>query len=437
MRGVSTNVHTIVVGVNYRTAPIELREKLSFAKTILPEAMRTLQQQKNIVENIIVSTCNRTEIYAVVEKLDTGIDELKHFLAEWFDLPVKSFDKHLIIHKEDQAVEHLLKVSVGMDSMILGETQILGQVRESFLQAQSLGTTSTIFNQLFKQAITFSKRAHAETKIGENAVSISYGAVQLVKQFLGTLNHKQVAILGAGEMGELTLRNLQGSGAEKIIVMNRTFSTAEEMAKKFGSTAKPMTEMHKVLLEADILISSTAATSYIIDYERMRSVERLRNGNPLFLIDIAVPRDLDPRIAELPNVFLYDIDDLQGIVDANLAERKKAAERISLLIEEQIIVFNEWLTTLEAVPVIRALRERAEMIQGTTMESVLNKIPNLTEREQKVLIKHTQSIVNQLLKEPILQVKELVKDSNSAENLVLFQQVFGLEEVIKEKNSKM
>lgn len=435
VRGVSTKVHTIVVGVNHRTAPIELREKLSFAKVVLPDAMRTLQEEKSILENIIVSTCNRTELYAVVEKLDSGVCALKGFLEAWFDLPIKSFDKHLIIHKDDQAIEHLLKVSVGMDSMILGETQILGQVRESFLQAQLLGTTKTIFNHLFKQAITFAKSAHAETKIGEHAVSISYGAVQLAKQTFGPLNHKHIAILGAGEMGGLTLRNLQGNGAEKVTVINRTFATAKEMVKRSGGIAKPITEVESTLLETDILISSTAATGYVIDYEVMKSVEGLRKGRPLFLIDIAVPRDIDPKIAKLSNVLLYDIDDLQGIVDANLAERQKAAEKISFMIEGQIIAFNEWLARLDAVPVITALRERAEKIQSTTMESILNKIPDLTEREQKVLAKHTASIVNQLLKEPILQAKELAKDPKSAEKLALFQQIFGIEEVSKDDSS--
>ena len=195
-----------------------------------------------------------------------------------------------------------------------------------------------------------------------------------------------------------------------------------------------MSELQCALLEADILISSTSATNYVIDYELMKNVERMRRGNPIFLIDIAVPRDLDPRIGELPNVFLYDIDDLQGIVDANLAERERAAEEIGLMIEGQIIEFNEWLATLGVVPVISALREKALRIQGTTMESILNKIPDLTEREKKVLSKHTKSIINQLLKDPIQQVKEIAMDSKSAEKLALFQQIFGIdEEVEKEK----
>lgn len=429
-------MHTIVVGVNYRTAPVELREKLSFVEAHLPEAMAALQKEKSLLENVILSTCNRTEIYAVVDQLHTGRYYVKRFLAEWFSIEIDVLEKYLIIYENDQMIEHLMKVCAGMDSMVLGETQILGQVRDSFLQAQEIGTTGTIFNRLFKQAVTFSKRAHAETDIAANAVSISYAAVELAKQIFGNLSDKQIVVLGAGEMGELALKNLQGSGAEKLIVMNRTFSTAEEMARRFNGVAKPMNELQCALLEADIVISSTSATEYVIDYEMMKCVERIRKGNPLFMIDIAVPRDLDARIGELSNVFLYDIDDLQGIVDANLAEREKAAEKINFMIEGQLIEFNEWVTTLGVVPMITALREKGLEIQRTTMESILNKIPDLTEREKKILSKHTKSIVNQLIKEPIREAKELSMQPKSAEKLALFQSIFGIEEEVKREQEK-
>ena len=429
-------MHTIVVGVNHRTAPVEIREKLAFAEAELPQAMQTLQQQKSILENIIVSTCNRTEIYAVVDQLHTGRYYVKSFLADWFNMPLESISAHLIIHENDGAVEHLLRVSAGIDSMVLGETQILGQVRDSFLEGQEIGTTGTVFNELFKQAVTFAKKAHTETAIGENAVSVSYAAVELGKKIFGSLNRKHVAILGAGEMGELAIKNLHGSGAGQVTVINRTLSKAEELAEKFGGAAKSMQELQCSLLEADILISSTGASNFVIDYERMQLVDRLRKGKPIFMVDIAVPRDLDPRIGDLPNVFLYDIDDLQGIVEANLAERKRAAEEIGIMIEQEIVLFKEWLATLGVVPVISALRQKAHRIQSETMASIENKMPDLTDREKKILSKHTKSIVNQLLKEPILQVKELATDAKSAEKLALFQQLFGIdEEVANEKEA--
>ncbi|SDM79009.1 glutamyl-tRNA reductase [Psychrobacillus sp. OK028] len=426
-------MHTIVVGVNYRTAPVEIREKLSFVETELPNAMQALQDQKSILENVIVSTCNRTEIYATVDQLHTGRYYVKQFLANWFDIPLENLSNYLFVHEDDQANNHLFRVTAGIDSMVLGETQILGQVKKSFLNGQENGTTGTVFNQLFKQAVTFAKRAHAETAIGENAVSVSYAAVELGKKIFGSLKHKHVVILGAGKMGELAIQNLHGSGAEKVTVINRTFEKAKELAAKFDGDAKPMDELQCALLEADILISSTGATEFVIDFELMQFVERLRKGKPLFMVDIAVPRDLDPRIGDLPNIFLYDIDDLQGIVEANLAERERAANQINQMIETEIEQFNDWVTTLGVVPIITALRQKANTIQAETMASIENKMPNLTDRERKILNKHTKSIVNQLLKEPILQVKELSAAKDPATQLQLFQQIFGIEEDVQKE----
>ena len=423
-------MHTLVVGVNYRTAPLEIREKLSFIEGDLPQAMQALKNQKSILENVIVSTCNRTEIYAVVDQLHTGRYYVKQFLADYFGLSQEEFSQYLFVHEKDEAVEHLFRVTAGIDSMVLGETQILGQVRSSFLSGQEFGTTGTVFNQLFKQAVTLAKRAHTETAIGENAVSVSYAAVELGKKIFGTLKNKHVVILGAGKMGELAIKNLQGSGADKVTVINRTFEKAETLADKFNGKAKPMTQLQCALLEADILISSTGATDYVIDFQLMEFVDKLRKGKPLFMVDIAVPRDIDPRIADLPNVFLYDIDDMQGIVEANLAERENAARQIGTMIDAETSQFNDWLTTLGVVPVISALRQKALTIQAETMSSIENKMPDLTDREKKILNKHTKSIINQLLKEPILQAKEMAGAPKSREQLELFQQIFGIEDEV-------
>lgn len=430
-------MHTLVVGVNYRSAPVEIREKLSFIEHELPQAMQALKEQKSILENVIVSTCNRTEIYAVVDQLHTGRYYVKHFLAEYFGIPEEAFSQYLFVHEKDEAVDHLFRVTAGIDSMVLGETQILGQVRTSFLAGQDSGTTGTVFNQLFKQAITLAKRAHSETAIGENAVSVSYAAVELGKKIFGSLKNKHVVILGAGKMGELAIKNLQGSGANKITVINRTFENAQALADKFDGNAKPMSELQCALLEADILISSTASTEYIVDLELMQFVDKLRKGKPLFMVDIAVPRDLDPRIGDLPNVFLYDIDDMQGIVEANLAEREQAAKEIGKMIDHEKGEFNDWLTTLGVVPVISALRKKALTIQSETMASIENKMPDLTDRERKVLNKHTKSIINQLLKDPILQAKEMAGSKEAAEQLALFQRIFGIEEAAEAEAEQM
>lgn len=429
-------MHTLVVGVNYRSAPVSIREKLSFIESELPQAMQALQQQKSILENVIVSTCNRTEIYAVVDQLHTGRFYVKQFLASYFDIPMEEFSQYLFLHEQDEAIDHLFRVTAGIDSMVLGETQILGQVKSSFLAGQEIGTTGTVFNQLFKQAVTLAKRAHNETAIGENAVSVSYAAVELGKKIFGSLKNKHVVILGAGKMGELAIKNLQGSGADRITVINRTFEKAEVLADKFGGMAKPLNQLQCALLEADILISSTGSTDFVIDLELMQFVEKLRKGKPLFMVDIAVPRDMDPRIGDLQNVFLYDIDDMQGIVEANLAERERAAKQIAGMIELEAEQFNDWLGTLGVVPVISALREKALSIQAETMESIENKMPDLTDREKKILNKHTKSIINQLLKEPILQAKEMGTAKKSREQLELFMQIFGIEEEVEEQREK-
>ena len=420
-------MHILVVSVNYRTAPVEFREKLTFQAAELERAMTTLQNQKSVLENVIVSTCNRTEIYAVVDQLHTGRYYIKKFLADWFQLEIEEVAPYLTIFEQDGAIDHLFRVTCGLDSMVVGETQILGQIKDSFLEAQQVKATGTIFNELFKQVITLAKRAHSETTIGESAMSVSYAAVELGKKIFGELTDCHVLILGAGKMGELALQNLYGSGARKVTVMNRTLSKAEVMAEKYMGHAKSLSELQCALLEADILISSTGASEYVITKEMMTKVEKMRSGRPLFMVDIAVPRDIDPAIDELEGSFLYDIDDLQGVVEANRAERLKEAEKIQFMIEEEIVLFKTWLSTLGVVPLISALRDKALAIQSETMVSLERKIPNLSDREKKVISKHTKSIINQLLKDPILVAKEIAAEEGADEKLALFAKIFDLE----------
>lgn len=420
-------MHIIVVGLNYKTAPVEIRERLAFSETALPEAMSALKNKKSILENVIVSTCNRTEVYAVVDQVHTGRYYVKEFLAEWFGLDQKDFAHHLFIYEHEAAVEHLFNVTCGLNSMVLGETQILGQIRNSFLLAQENGVIGTVFNHLMKQAVTLAKRAHSETDIGANAVSVSYAAVELAKKVFGSLQDKHVLVIGAGKMGELAIKNLHSNGATEVTVINRTFERAQTLAERFDGQAKSLQELQCAIMDADIVISSTGSQSYVVTKDMMSYIEKMRKGRPLFLMDIAVPRDLDPAIAELESTFLYDIDDLEGIVEANMAERKVAADKIMVMIDEEIKAFQDWLNTLGVVPVIAALREKALEIQAETMNSIERKLPNLTERERKVLNKHTKSIINQLLKDPISQVKELSGEPHAAEKIELFKQIFDLE----------
>ncbi|PKR79136.1 glutamyl-tRNA reductase [Halalkalibacillus sediminis] len=426
-------MHVIVTSINYRTAPVGIREKLTFSDEEVGQAMVELNAEKSILENVIVSTCNRTEVYVVADQLHTGRYYVKRFLAERFDMDIDYLNNFLSIKEKDEAIEHLFKVAAGLDSMVLGETQILGQVKHSFQVAQEYDASGLLFNQLFKQAITNAKKAHKETGIGENAVSISYAAVELSKTIFDQLKNQHVVILGAGKMGELAVKNLHGSGVHNITVVNRTLNKAEEVAERFSGQAASLDQFDDVLESADILIASASTEEYMLTKENMKPLLKKRNGKPLFLVDIAVPRNLDPEIDKLENVFLYDIDDLQGIVDQNLSERQKAASEIESMIESELTDFDEWITTLGVVPVISALRTKALNIQKDTMASIERKMPNLTDRERKVLNKHTKSIVNQMLKEPILQAKEMAGEEHSDDVLKLFVQIFGIEEEVQQE----
>lgn len=341
MLGVQARVmHILVVGLDYKSAPVDIREKLTFQPDELGQAMAQLKEEKSILENIIVSTCNRTELYAVVDQLHTGRYYMKMFLANWFGLSKEDISPYLKFYENDGAVEHLFRVSCGLDSMVIGETQILGQVRTSFKLAQEEKTIGTVFNYLFKQAVTVAKRCHAETDIASNAVSVSYAAVELARKIFGDLSDKHVLILGAGKMGELAVQNLHGHGIGQVTVINRTFSKAKELAGRFSGAAKSLNELQCALMEADILISSTGASGYVVTKEMIEHVNKLRKGCPLFMVDIAVPRDLDPALSEVEGVFLYDIDDLEGIVEENLKERQAVAEEVELIIEAEIVSFN-------------------------------------------------------------------------------------------------
>ncbi|OLS39664.1 glutamyl-tRNA reductase [Alkalihalophilus pseudofirmus] len=424
-------MHIIVVGLNYKTAPVEMREKFAFQEAEMPIALNQLRNMKSILECTIISTCNRTEIYVVADQLHTGRHFTKTFLADWFQLSKDEVSPYLDIREDHHAIEHLFRVACGLDSMILGETQILGQVRDSFLLAQKEQATGTIFNHLFKQAVTLAKRAHSGTEIGQHAVSVSYAAVELGKNIFGDFTGKHVLILGAGKMSELTAKHLHANGAEKITVINRTEARAAELAARFLGQARPFEQLQEALVDADILISSTGARDFVVSKDMMAQTLKKRKGSPLFMVDIAVPRDLDPALAELDDVYLYDIDDLQNIVEANLEERKREAEKIELMVEMEIDEFKSWLNTLGVVPIITALRTKALAVQAETMESIERKLPDLTEREKKVLRKHTKSIVNQLLRDPVTRVKELAGEPGSGDALELFTKIFALEDELE------
>lgn len=420
-------MHIVVVGLNYRTAPVEVRERFSFAEKDMPQALQELLRTKSVLEGVIIATCNRTEIYVVVDRLHMCGYFIRSFMERWFGVPREEFTRHLYMYEEEQAVRHLFRVACGLDSMVLGETQILGQVKSAFLLSQREKGTGTWFNMLFKQAVTLGKRAHSETAIGESAVSISYAAVELGKRIFGSFSGKRVLILGAGKMSELTAKHLSGGGAEEVFVANRTYARAQELAAKFEGTPCTMQEAMERLADVDILISSTGAEGYVITSAQVARSMKRRPDRALFMIDIAVPRDIEPEIGELENVFLYDIDDLEGIVENNLEMRRAEAVKIDKMIEEEMQVFANWLQTLGVKPVIRALQEKAADIHESTLDSLFNKLPELDERQRKVIRRLTKSILNQMMHDPINRIKELAGEKQGAEALEMFTQIFALE----------
>lgn len=426
-------MHILEIGLNYRTAPVEIREKFTFAENRLEEAVIALRGQKSILESVIISTCNRTEVYVVADQIHTGRHYAKAFLADWFGMNKEDLTPYLTIYENEFAVEHLFRVACGLDSMILGETQILGQVREGFFTAQRSGTTGTFFNRIFKQAITLAKKAHTDTNINDNPVSVSYAAVELAKQIFGGLDRKKILIIGAGKMSELTAKHLRSSGAADVTVVNRTRENAELLARSFNGKAVGIDELEASLVDADVLISSTGSEEYVVTRERVAPVVKNRKGRPLFMVDIAVPRDIEPAIHEMDGVFIYDIDDLNGIVEDNLTQRRKEAEKIAIMIEKELVNYRDWLNMLGVVPVISALRQKALAIQAETMNSIERKLPDLSEHEKKVLRKHSKSIVNQILKDPITGIKEMASEPNGEEALLQFTKLFAIEEEVQKQ----
>lgn len=427
-------MHIIAVSVNHQTAPVEFRERFAIPDDRLPEALHRLKQMNSILEGVIVSTCNRMEIYAVVDRYHVCAHHIREFMESWFGVPRRDFVNHIQIFEDDNAIRHLFRVTCGLESMILGETQILGQIRDAFLLAQREKTTGSMFNTLFKQAVTVAKRAHTETSISDNAVSVSYAAVELGKQVLGDYERKNIMIIGAGKMGELTVKHLHAAGAGKVVVANRTLAKAKELADKFDGIACYIDEVPAKLAEHDIdvVISSTGSQHYVLTRLQIEQVMRKRPDRPLFMIDIAVPRDLDPAAAEVGNVHLYDIDDLQGIVQSNLQLRQREADKVADMIEAEIEAFRQWYNMQEVVPIIRALQEKAAVIHQETMESLMKKLPDLNERELKVIRKLSKSIVNQMLHEPILRIKEVAAERDGKEALEIFTHLFALEEWIEQ-----
>jgi glutamyl-tRNA reductase len=420
----------IIVGINHKTAPVELREKLSFSESQLKRSLEFCKEHQDMAECVILTTCNRTEIYAVGSDHDLLLKQIMEMLAQIKEIDTVAVRPNLYTYTQAKAVEHLFTVTAGLDSMILGETQILGQVKDAYTKGNESGTVGSIFHALFRQAVTAAKRVQTETAINQNAASVSYAAVELAKKIFGHLSNRTVLILGAGKMSELTLRHLYDQGVKKVIVVNRTKGRADKLAACFGGVAEYFDKRRDCLIEADIVISSTGAPHFVLDKDEMAMVMRIRRGKPIFLIDIAVPRDIDPKVNDLDNVYLYDIDDLQAVVASNMKDREQEAVNARLIIKEEITEFQIWLKTKEVTPLIAALRGKAESIRRSELDVSLKKLANLSDKEKKHVENLTRAIVNRILREPVLRIKEFALEDKSELYVASLCQLFDLEEAV-------
>ncbi len=424
-------MHIIALSLNYKNTGVEEREQVTFQDDEVVEALHKLREQKSILEATLLSTCNRTELYVVSDQEHTGAYYSRKFLADWFDVDYEKIKQLTDMKVADEAVSHLFKVTAGLDSMVLGETQILGQIRDAFLTAQEEHTTGTIFNKLFKEAITVAKRGHNETDISKNAVSISYAAVELAKRIFANVKKSRVLVIGAGEMAEESLLNLTSNGIEDVVVLNRSLEKAEELAARFNGRAENLHALESELKEADIVISSTSSPDYVIKKDMIDEVNKTRGTSPLILIDIALPRDIDPAIDSSGNVYMYNVDDLQGLVDANLASREEEAEKIMAMIDGTTAEFEEWLNVQGVVPVIQAMRTKSLNIHDETLDSLERKLPDMSDRERTVISKHMKSIINQMLRDPIIFTKEIAGDKKREEKLEDIMAMFHIEEEVE------
>ena len=418
----------IIVGLNHRTAPIEIREKLSISDAQLREALIRLKSCNGIDEGLILSTCNRVEVCAVVQQIQTGFQRIKEFFEDQqVDRPSKEWVSSLYLYSAQEAIRHIFRVASSLDSMVVGEPQILGQLKEAFEIAMRQKATGVILNKVFRKAISVAKRVRTETKIAENAVSVSFAAVELAKKIFGRLEGKEVMLLGAGEMAELAVRHLIDNGVKNVMITTRNFDNAIELAKRFNGLPIRLEEFPRYLAEADILICSTGATHYVITGEHIERAIQRRKNRPVFLIDISVPRNIDPDVNRIDNVYLYDIDDLQTIVDANLEGRQKEALKAEEIVSEELAAMDRWLKSLEVVPTITALRTKAEEIRRTELNKFISKLGTLTPEEREVVEGLAASIVNKLLHSPLVVLKDEANSSNGAMYVEAVRRLFHLD----------
>ncbi len=415
----------ILIGINHKTAPVALREALAFTDEEIRQALKIIHESPEIKEVLIFSTCNRMEALFMAES-ESGIDFMKTFIADFKDISLSDFENTLYIHRGTEAVRHIFRVASSLDSMIIGEPQILGQVKTAYKTTVTGKTSGVILNRLMHKAFSIAKKVRRETGIGDNAVSISYAAIELAGKIFSDISTKHALLLGAGEMAELAVEHLISHGVKKITLANRTFCNAVSLSEKFNGKAVRFEEREALLEQVDIIISSTGATEYVLTAEVVKKKMRKRKNRPLFFIDIAVPRDIDPKIHEIDNAYLYDIDDLQNIVDDNMDERQKEALKGERLVEEAVIKFQRWMDGLSVVPTIVDIKKKIESIAEAEAKKTLLSL-NLSFEDEQAIHRMTRAITSKIMHDPILFLKNTGSHRDDSMYLSAARNMFNLD----------
>ena len=419
----------LLIGVNHKTAPVEIRERLAFNDEACAEGLRRLVDGEVVREGLIVSTCNRVEILSATssELIEFGAGQLTNFLDTTGRLPAGFLDKHLYRHTNEDAVRHLFRVASSLDSMVIGEPQVLGQVRHAYSLAVEAGTAGRVLNRLVHHTFRVAKRVRTETGIAANAVSISYMAVELGKKIFDSLKGGTVMLIGAGEMAELSARHLVNAGVSRVVIANRTEEAARQIADEFGAISVSLDQMDPFLAEADVIICSTGAPAYLLTEERTRRALERRRNRPTCVIDISVPRNVDPAVGNVPNVFLFDIDDLESVISSNIREREREAERAELIVQSEVMQFQQTLRLMDIGPTIGALREKLQDIARAEMARQRKRLGPLTNEQEAAIESLLMSTVNKI-SHPILNQMRRFYETSEPDPAQASEEKFGLEE---------
>ena len=415
-----------VAGLSHRTAPIAVREQLVVDEDKLREILADLTGRGTCAEVMIVSTCNRVEVYGVAEVPGEARGAAFRQLGAQRGIGLPTLEPLLYVKDGVEAVQHAFRVASSLDSMVLGEPQILGQVKDAFALAQSCRTVGPVLHSLMSQAFAVAKRVRSDTEVGRHAVSVSFAAVELARRIFDGLDGRSVLLVGAGEMGELAARHFQDHGTLPVYVANRTASRAQELARDLAGTAVPFEDLFSVMAQVDIVITSTAAPEPIITSADVAGALHGRRGRPLFFIDIAVPRNVEPAVNDISNVFVYDVDALRSVVDANLRERKREAQRAESLVEREVAKFSDRLRSLEVVPTIVSLREKLEEIRKAELARTLTRLPGADDATRQALEALSQGIVNKILHAPTVKLRDSSKAGHGRRWIEVISELFGL-----------